>query len=94
MGIEDKYENLKIYCAGLEATLGQRKARIEQLEAEFNEVRKLERSQVKDSIAYKQGWKDCANQMQSFAMGTARSLRQFNDKAFRLYLEVENNETI
>lgn len=89
MSIEEKYENLKIYCAGLEATLGQRKARIEQLEAEFNEVRKLERAQAMDSKAYKQGWKDCANQMQNFAMNTARSLREFNEKSFRLYLDGE-----
>lgn len=86
MSVEDKYENLKIYCAGLEATLKQRKIRIEELERQLDKKMKSERAEAMKSKAYKQGWKDCAGHMMETTRIAAVELNKIRKDAFDLYL--------
>lgn len=89
MILDDSRENLIIHIEGLQATLAKRKARIEELEKQLDKQMKSERAEAMKSKAYKQGWKDCAENMKGIAQDVARNLRKIDEGAFRLYLEGE-----
>ena len=60
----DTDEALKIHIEGLQSTLGKRNARIKELEEKLSQpVDMPEKVQKMIQKAYRQGWKDCANNL-------------------------------
>lgn len=89
MNIDSK-DQLIIHIEGLQATLTKRNARIAQLEDQLANVNAKHVNQLANSIAYKKGWKDCANQLSTISRETALQLAKVNKEAWRIYNREDN----
>ncbi len=85
MNIETR-EQLIIHIEGLQATLTKRNARIEELEAQVEKLKKSPANKDAERKGYKQGWKDCASHLMEITRKTALELREIRREAFDLYL--------
>lgn len=86
-------EALKVHIEGLQATLTKRNARIADLEAKLATPIDLpENVQKMIDKAYKDGWKDCANELMSITRETAISLGKVRKEAYRYYMKGDSDE--
>jgi len=85
---ERNIEALHIHIEGLQATLTKRNARISELEAKLADPALIEGQAVRK--AYKKGWQDCANELQTATLDAATHLKRIKNKAFELYLQGEH----
>ena len=77
------------HIESLQATLGKRNARIEQLEMQLAEAVAGEPNQAALGAAYKRGWRDACNKLMSVTHEAARGLSAVRKDAMDIYLEAE-----
>ena len=84
---EQKIENLYIHIKGLQATLAKRNIRIAEMEKDVADPNPRQERAIKQ--AYKDGWKDCAEELMRETATMANSLLCLRSKAFESLLENE-----
>lgn len=89
MSIEEKLEQIKIVNAGLQATLTQRNLRIAQLEEQLKDARSVSKGTREYKIAYKKGWQEALEAIQSEAHRAARALGVLSKGSWKEYREGE-----
>lgn len=87
---EANREQLIIHIKGLQQTLTERNARIDELEKRLTKSGLTARAEREVKKAYKQGWQACASKLMEITRLTAFQLSEVRKEAFRVYLEGEN----
>lgn len=89
MSVEEKYENLKIYVIGMEATLAERRNKILELEAKILKLKANPKALAEEEKAYRRGWQDCSNLLANSAHEMARAIYKIRKDAFTVAMEGE-----